>query len=160
MANKKFSSKVIERFDISFVTNPITKNSYIEVGRVPDNVIVTNGWAVIKTELGDADDGDNTTLAIGYDSNTDASPYPATAITNMNANTYLKLIPGVINIAASQAITTVDTPAEAVALGRVSGATFGGTVVTTTKKIVLSASNDQNIDKGTMTIWLEYLKVF
>ena len=160
MGKSKFKSKVIEKFDISFVTNPITKNSYIEVGRVPDNVLITNGWAVIKTELGDADDGDNTTLAIGFDSNTDASLYPATAITAMNANAYLKLIPGVINIGSGQALTTVDTPAEAVAVGRVSGNTFGGTVVTTTKKIVLSASNDQNIDKGTMTIWLEYLKIF
>jgi len=158
-ANRKFSSKVIERFDVSFVTNPITKNSYIEIGRTPKNCIITDGWAIIKTELGDADDGDNTTLAIGWDANADASLYPATSIAGMDAGVYLKLIPGVLNIALNQAITTVDTPAEIVAVGRASAATHGGTVITTTSKaLYLSASNDQNINKGTMTIWLEYFK--
>jgi hypothetical protein len=157
MANRKFTSKVVQRFDIAFATTPITANSYITIGSVPANVMLIDGWAVIKTELGDADDGDNTTLSIGYTSAATAL-YPATSIASMDAGVYLKLIPGVLNIKAAEAITTIDTPAEIVGIARNSGDTHGGVVLTTTKDVILSASNDQNINTGTMTIFLEYLK--
>jgi hypothetical protein len=84
--------------------------------------------------------------------------YPATAITAMNANVYLKLYPGVINVGSGNALTTVDTPAEAVAIGRVSGDTFSGRVITSNVALLLTASADQNIDKGTISVYFEYLK--
>lgn len=158
MATKQFTSKKTMKFDVNFATTPITANSNITIGYIPANIILTDGWAIIKTELGDADEGDNTTLSIGIASTADAL-YPATSIAGMNANTYLKLIPGVINIKSGEAITTVDTPAEIVALGRNSGATHGGQVITSNSAITLSASNDQNINAGTMSIYLEYFKV-
>lgn len=157
MANKLYSSKIVQRIDVNFATTPITANSYITVGQLPANLIITDGWAVIKTELGDADAGDDTTMSIGY-TGAAAALYAATAITNMNAGVYLKLLPGVINIVAAQAITTVDTPEEAVSIARASADTFTGKVLTTTKDIILTASNDQNINDGTMSIFIEYLK--
>lgn len=157
MANRKFTSKITQRFDIDFSVTPITANSYITIGTLPANVLIMDGWAVIKTELGDADAGDDTTLSIGYTSAATAL-YPATSIAGMNAGAYLKLVPGVINIVASAAITTVDTPAEVIALSRNSGDTHGGIVLTATKDVILSASNDQNINDGTMTIFIEYYK--
>lgn len=157
MANKKFSSKIVQRFDVSFVTDPITAGSYISIGTLPANCLITDGWAVIKTELGDVDNGDDTTLSIGYTSSATAL-YPATSIASMNANVYLKLIPGVLNIVAAEAITTVDTPAEIVAVGRASGDTHSGIALTANKSVILSASADQNINQGTLTIWIEYLK--
>lgn len=159
MANKKFTSKIVQRWDVNFATTPITANSYITLpGALPANCLITDGWAVItSTEIQDADDGDNTTLSIGYNGAATAF-YPATSIASMNLGVYLKLIPGVINVVAAEAITTVDTPAEAVALARASGDTFSGIALTAEKHIILSASNDQNIDAGTMSIFIEYLK--
>lgn len=157
MANKLYSGKVVQRFDINFATTPITANSYITVGTLPANVFITDGWAFIKTELHDADAGDNTTLSIGY-TGVAAGFYPATAITSMDANVYLKLIPGVLEIKAGEAITTVDTAVEVVALARNTGLTHNGIALTATKNIILTASNDQNINAGTMSIFLEYFK--
>lgn len=157
MANKLYSSKTVQRIDVDFATTPITANSNIIIGQLPANVFITDGWAFIKTELGDADAGDDTTLSIGY-TGVAAGFYPATAITSMDANVVLKLIPGVLEIKSGEAITTVDTAVEVVALARNAGATHNGIALTTTKNIILSASNDQNINSGTMSIFLEYFK--
>ena len=159
MANKKFSSKVVQRWDIDFTATPITAGSYITLnGALPTNCLITDGWAVItSTEIRDKDDGDNTTLSIGYTSAATAF-YPATSIAGMNLGVYLKLIPGVLNIGDSQAITTVDTPAEVVAIARVSGDTHSGIALSAEKHIILTAGADQDIDDGTMSIFLEYLK--
>jgi hypothetical protein len=159
MANKKFSSKIVQRWDINFATTPITAGASLTLpGALPTNCLITDGWAVItSTEIQDANEGDNTTLSIGYTAAATAF-YPATSIAGLNLGVYLKLIPGVINIGDSQAITSVDTPAEAVAVARVSGDTFSGLPLSAEKHIILSASADQNINEGTMSIFLEYLK--
>ena len=157
MAYKKFSSKIVQRFDINFATTPVVAGATLSVGTIPDDVLITDGWVVVKTELGDADLGDDTTLSIGYTASA-AAFYPATSIAGMNASVYLKLNPGVINIGAGQALTTVDTPAEAVALGRVSGDTFSGKVTTANVALLFTASADQNINAGTISVFLEYLK--
>lgn len=155
---RQFTSKKVVKFDVDFAVTPITANAAITIGYIPANALITDGWAVIKTELGDADEGDDTTLSIGLAASA-AALYPATAITGMNANVYLKLIPGVLNIGAAAVITTVDTPAEVVALGRVSADTHSGTVLTTTSAITMTASNDQNINAGTMSLYIEYFKI-
>lgn len=157
MANKFFSGKVVQRIDVDFAATPITANSNITVATLPANCFITDGWAFIKTELGDADAGDNTTLSIGY-TGVAAGFYPATSIADMDAAVVLKLIPGVLEIKAGEAITTVDTAVEVVALARNSGATHNGIALTATKNVILSASNDQNINAGTMSIFLEYFK--
>jgi hypothetical protein len=156
MANKKFSSKKVQRWDVNFATTGLAAAGVMILdGAIPTNALITNGWAVIKTSLGDTDD-DSTTLAIGYTSVT-AGFYPAIAVSGLNAGVYLKLLPGVINIGDSLAITTVDTPAETVALGRVSGDTFGGVVSAHEHHVILTASNDHDIDAGIISIFLEYL---
>jgi len=157
MANKLYSSKVVQKFDVNFATTAITAASYITVGTLPANVIVTDGWAIIKTELGDADTGDDTTLSIGY-TGVAAGFYPATSIAGMDAAVYLKLIPGVINIVAAELITTVDTPVEVVALARASANTHSGIALTATKDIILTAGAGVNINDGTMSIFIEYFK--
>lgn len=157
MANKKFSSAVTQRFDINFATTPVVANSTLSVGTLPDNCIITDGWVVIKTELGDADAGDDTTLSIGYTGAATAF-YPATSIAGMDANVYLRLIPGVINIVDSAIIGTIDTPAEIVAIGRASADTYSGKVLTDNKALLFTASNDQNINAGTISVFLTYLK--
>jgi hypothetical protein len=159
MANKKFSSKIVQRWDVNFATTPITAGSYITLpGALPANCIITDGWAVItSTEIRDADDSDDQNLSIGYNGAATAF-YPATAITAMNLGVYLKLIPGVINIVAAEAIATIDTPAEAVAIARASGDTFSGIALSAEKHIILTDSAGQDIDEGTMSIFIEYLK--
>jgi len=157
MANKKFSSAVTQRFDINFATTPVVKNSTLSVGTLPDNCLITDGWVVIKTELGDADNADDTTLSIGYTGAATAF-YPATSIAGMDAGVYLKLIPGVINIGSGELIATVDTPAEIVGIARVSADTHSGEVLTDNKALLFTASNDQNINAGTISVFLTYLK--
>ena len=159
MANKKFSSKIVQRWDVNFATTPVTSGAAITLpGALPVNCLITDGWAVItSTEIRDKDDGDNTTLSIGY-TGTAAGFYPATSIASMNLGTYLKLIPGVLNIVNGQAITTVDIPAEIVAIARASADTHSGIVNATETHVILTASADQDIDEGTMSIFIEYLK--
>jgi len=155
---RKFSSKKTQRFDISFVTDPLTAAGTLSFGTIPDDVLITDGWAIIKTELGDADDGDDTTLSLGVTGSATAL-YPATSIAGLNAGVYLKLIPGVLNIGNGEIIATVDTPAEVVALARVSGDTHSGVVnATSNVALLLTAGAGEDIDKGTMTVFLEYLK--
>ena len=155
---RQFTSKKVVKFDVDFAVTPITANAAITIGYLPANALITDGWAVIKTELGDADEGDDTTLSIGLASSATAL-YPATSIAGMNANVYLKLIPGVIDIKSGEAITTVDTPAEVVALDRNSGATHGGTIITANSAITMTASNDKDINAGTMSLYIEYFKI-
>jgi hypothetical protein len=156
MANKKFSSTKTKRFDVNFATTNVTSAATINLGELPKNIIVTNGWAYVKTAILDADD-ESTTLSIGY---TDAAAgfYPATAISGLTAGVYLKLIPGVINIKADALITTVDTPVEVVALSRNTGLTHGGVVLTTNQQVTITASADHTVNAGTLTIWVEYLE--
>lgn len=158
MANRKFSSKIVQRFDVNFATTPITQSSYISIGLLPKNSLVTDGYMVVKTELGDADDGDDTTLSIGVTSAATAL-YAATSIAGMNANTIWKLEPGVLNIGSGQAITTVDTPAEVVAKGRtITGLEMTSLDMTDNKWVILTAGAGQNINAGTVSIFIEYLK--
>ena len=155
MANKFYTSEVVQKFSIDFSVKNAVKNTSTAFGRLPKNIIITDAWAVCETELGDADDGDNTTISIGYTSSA-AAFYPATSIANMNAGTYLRLIPGVLNIVVNEAITTVDTPAEIVALGRASADTHSGVVLTSEVELLIAAGNDQNIDKGKLHIFVKY----
>lgn len=157
MANRLYSSRTIQRIDVSFVTTPITAGSFITAGQLPANIIMTDGWAVIKTELGDVDNGDDTTLSIGY-TGVAAGLYPVLAITTMDAGTYLRLIPGVLEIGAAAVITAVDTAIEIVPQTRNSGATHNGVVLTATKDVILTAGAGVNINQGTMSIFIEYLK--
>jgi len=157
MANKLYASKVVQKFICDFTLTPVVANTSVGYGRLPKNIVLKDAWAVCETELGDVDNGDNTTLSIGYTGQATAF-YPATSIANMNASAYLKLIPGVLNIGSGEVITTVDTPAEVVAIGRVSANTHSGIVLTSETELILSASNDQNINQGKMHIFVEYYK--
>jgi hypothetical protein len=156
MANKIFTSTKTKRFDVDFAVTNMTTGSTLNLGGLPKNIIVTNGWAYIKTTILDADD-ESTLLSIGY---TDAAAgfYPATALTSLTAGVYLKLIPGVLDIKAAELITTVDTPAEIVALGRNTGLTHGGVVLQTAQQVTLTVGADHTVNAGTMTIWVEYLE--
>jgi hypothetical protein len=156
MANKKFTSTKTKRFDVNFATTNMTSGTTLSLGGLPKNIIVTNGWAIVKTAIMDAGD-ESTTLSIGY---TDAAAgfYPATALTSLTAGVYLKLIPGVLNIVDSAVITAVDTPAEVVALSRASGNTHSGIVLSTAQQVTLTVSADHTVNAGTMTIWVEYLE--
>lgn len=156
MANKNFTSTQLKRFDVDFAATNLAAAGTLNLGGLPKNVIITNGWAYIKTAIEDNGD-ESTTLSIGY---TDAAAgfYPATAVSGLTAGVYLKLIPGVLNIGNGQALITVDTPAEAVALARVSGDTNSGLYLQTAQQVTLTSSNDHIINAGTMTIWVEYLK--
>jgi hypothetical protein len=153
MANKLYTSAVTQKFVVDFTTKSATANASTAYGRLPKNIVITDAWAVCETELGDADNGDNTTISIGYTSAA-AAFYPATSIASMNAGTYLKLIPGVINVGAAEALTPVDTPLKVVALGRVSGNTHSGIVLTTEVELIIAARNDQDIDQCKMHIFI------
>ena len=158
MANKNFVSTKTKRFDVDFAVTNIPVTSTINLGELPKNIIVTNGWAYIKTTI--LDDGDESTvMSIGY---TDAAAgfYPATVLTSLTIGKYLKLIPGVLNIKAAEIITTVDTPAEVVAIARNNGDTHGGVVLQTAQQVTLTttATNPHIVNAGTMTIWIEYLE--
>jgi len=157
MANKFYTSEVTQKFSIDFSVKNAVKNASTSYGRLPKNIIIIDAWAVCETELGDADAGDDTTISIGYTGQA-AAFYPATSIDNMNAGTYLKLIPGVINVGSGQAITSVDTPAEVVAIARVSADTHSGIVLTDVKELIIAASNDQNISEGKLHIFVKYYK--
>jgi hypothetical protein len=156
MANKKFTSTVCKRFDVDFAVNNMTTGSTLNLGGLPANILITDGWAYVKTTIMDAGD-ESTTLSIGY---TDAAAglYPATALTSITAGKYLKLIPGVLNIKASEVITTIDTPLEIVALARNTGETHGGIALTTAQQVTLTVSADHTVNAGTMSIWVEYLE--
>ena len=51
MANKKFVSTKTKRFDVDFAVTNIPVTSTINLGGLPKNIIVTNGWAYIKTTI-------------------------------------------------------------------------------------------------------------
>jgi hypothetical protein len=156
MANKKLTSTKTKRFDVDFAVTNMTSGTTLNLGGLPKNIIITNGWAYVKTTILDAGD-ESTTLSIGY---TDAAAglYPATVLTSLTASNYLKLIPGILNIGVGEVITTVDTPAEVVAIGRVSANTSSGIVLQTAQQVTLTVSADHTVNAGTMTIWVEYLE--
>lgn len=156
MANKKFVSSKVARFDVDFSVTNVTAAATINIGSLPKNIIITDGWAYIKTSIMDNGD-ESTTLSIGY---TDAAAgfYPATALTSLLTTKYLKLIPGVLNVGTGEVITTVDTPAEVVGIARVSADTYSGLVLTTAQRVTMTSSNDHVINAGTMSVWVEYLE--
>jgi hypothetical protein len=158
MANKKFVSTKTKRFDVDFAVTNIAATSTINLGGLPKNIIVTNGWAYIKTTIEDAGD-ESSVLSIGY-TDSAAGFYPATVLTSLVAGKYLKLIPSVLNIKADEIITTIDTPVKIVDLARNSGDTHGGVVLTTAQQVTLTttATNPHIVNVGTMTIWIEYLE--
>jgi hypothetical protein len=65
MANKKFTSTKTKRFDVDFAVTNMTTGTTLSLGDLPKNIIVTNGWAYVKTSIMDAGD-ESTTLSIGY----------------------------------------------------------------------------------------------
>ena len=154
--SNEFLTKRVVQFTYDVTINGGTKNTSIDIGGLPDNAILTGGYAHVITKPIDADAGDNTTVSLGY-TGVVAGFYPATAISSLTAGSVLKLIPGVINVGSGEAITTVDTPAEAVAIGRVSGDTFSLIALTDSKRVLVSINNDQNLTVGKINVFIEYV---
>lgn len=151
---KQFAALKTQKYTWDATVDGGTKNTSISIGTLPANSMIVGGWAYINT----TPVGDTTTLALGYTSATTAFS-AATTATSLTGGTYLRLAPGVINIGSGQAITTVDTPAEAIAYGRVSSDTFGALALTANKEVLVTLSNDSNLTAGKITVFIEYYLV-
>jgi len=151
---KSFASLKTQKFVYDATVDGGTKNTSISIGTLPKNAMIVGGWAYVNT----LPVGATTTLALGYTGATTAFS-AATTAANLAAGTYLRLTPGVINIGAGNAITTVDTPAEAVAYTRVSADTFGAITLTANKEVLVTLSNDNDLTAGKLTVFIEYYLV-
>jgi hypothetical protein len=154
--SNEFLTKHVAKFTYDFAVNGGVKGTSIDLGGLPDDALIVNGFAEVITKPVDADAGDDTTVSIGYTGAT-AAFLPLTAVSGLTAGLAVKLIPGVMNVGSGQAITTVDTPAEAVAVTRVSGDTFSIIKLTASKRVLFSIENSQNLTAGKINIYLEYV---
>ncbi len=151
-----FSEQRVQKFTYNTATDVVTTNTVVTIGYLPANALITNGWSKVTATFSDANAGDDTTIALGY-TGVAAGFFPATACGSFTNNLLLKLIPGVLNIGDSQVITTVDTPAEIVAVARVSGNTHSLINLTAYKAVLLTIGNDVALDAGSMDIYIEYV---
>jgi len=151
----QFLTKRVAKFTYDVAVHGGVKNTSIVIGKLPKNAYVTDGWAYIAT----TPVGATTTLALGITGATGAFYAATTATTLADTVGMLKLLPGVLNIGDSQPITTVDTPAEIVAIGRVSGATYNTVKTTANVDVLVTLSNDNNLTAGKIHVYLEYFIV-
>src|SRR5512133_2144449 len=104
----EFMQKRVQKFTYKPSVDGGTTNTDIAIGNLPKGAFLVNGYAHVVNALGD-DGDDSTTISLGYTGAATAF-YPATAISALTNDITLKLIPGVINIGAAEALTTIDTP--------------------------------------------------
>ncbi len=151
-----FVEKRVQKFTYNALVDSVTKNTSVTIGYLPANALIVNGYAKVTVAFTDSDAGNDTTVSLGYTSAV-AAFYPATACSALTDNVVLKLIPGVINIGAAEAITTVDTPAEIVAVARVSGDTHSLINFTAGVAVLLSISNHKDLATGRIDVYIEYV---
>lgn len=148
--NNEFLNKHTARFTYDVAVNGGTKNTSISLGTLPKGAFIVGGWAYVNT----VPVGATTTLAIGV-TGTTALLYPATIATTLVGGAKLQLLPGVLNIGAAAAITTIDTPAEIVAVSR-TGFDASTTVLASDCEVLITLSNDNDLTQGKITILVEY----
>lgn len=151
----EFMQKRVQKFTYKPSVDGGTKNTAIAIGILPKGALIVNGYAHVVNAFGD-DDDNSTTLSFGYTGAATAF-YAATAVSALTNDVMLKLIPGVLNIGNGALITTVDTPAEIVALSRVAGDTYGFIYLTADKEVLTTVSNDHNVDEGEIDLFIEYV---
>ncbi len=153
MANE-FLTKRCKKFTYDVAVHGGTKNTSIVIGQLPAGVLVTDGWGIVRT----TPVGATTTLSAGV-TGAVAAIYPATTATTLATatnNGVIKLLPGVLNVGAAEALTTVDTPAEIVAIGRVTGDTVAKVYSATVTNVLVALSNDNDLTAGKIDFYLEY----
>jgi hypothetical protein len=150
---KSFAALKTQKFVYDVAVDGGVKNTSISIGTLPKSAFIVGGWAYVNT----VPVGDTTTLAIGI-TGTTAGLYPATTATTLAGNSKLQLLPGVLNIGSGQAITTVDTPAEIVAVSR-TGFDATTVVLDSNKEVLITLSNDNNLTQGKITIFIQYYMI-
>lgn len=153
-AKNEFLTTRIQKFTWDFSVDGGANNSAIVLGDLPDNALITKGWAHVVTKPVDSDAGDDQTISLGYTGAATAF-MAATAISSLTAGKTIRLLPGVLTIGAGQAITTVDTAAEICAVSR-SGADFGAIKLTADKRVLLTIADDVALTAGKIHVYIEY----
>lgn len=150
---KSFAALKTQKFVFDVAVDGGTKGTSISIGTLPKSAFIVGGWAYVNT----VPVGATTTLALGVTGSTTAL-YPATTATTLAGGSKLQLVPGVINIGAAQAITTVDTPAEIVAVGR-TGFDASTVVLDGNKEVLVTLSNDNDLTQGKITVFIAYYQL-
>lgn len=150
---KSFAALKTQKFVYDVSVNGGTKGTSISIGTLPKSAFIVGGWAYVNT----VPVGATTTLSIGI-TGTTAGLYPATTATTLSGNSKLQLLPGVINIGAGAAITTIDTPAEVVAVGR-TGFDATTVVLDSNKEVLITLSNDNDLTQGKITVFVQYYMI-
>ena len=145
----EFMTKRVQKFTYDVSVHGGTENTSIEIGRLPANALITGGFAKVTTAFSDSDNGNDTTVALGYTGATTAF-LAATACTALTDNAVFTLLPGQPALGADAAH---DTAVEVAALVAASYINL------TAEKSVLVTINDSNtdLDAGSIDIFIEYV---
>jgi len=142
-----FLTKRIQRFTWNqAVDGNLANNTSTPIGTLPKGSIVVGGYIYVQTDVTDADDGDDSTIAVGLTGDT-TSLYAATAVSGLETGTLLSLLPGNFALdgnalsAANMAIAKDDT----------------WILNATDVNVILTTGDDEAIDAGEIHIFIEYL---
>ena len=148
VANDFLNKRVLKcTYDVA-VNGGVDDTAYT-IGYLPAGAIVTGGFGIVRTAFDDGAD-ESTTIAIGYAGAASAF-MAATAGSAVNAFTNLvfTLLPGQ---AALDVDAAHDTAAEVAALVAASYI-----VLSASKAVIVTLSNDTNFTAGKIDIYLEYV---
>lgn len=146
MAKNEFLVKRVHKFtwDQS-VDGNLANNASTAIGTLPKGALITGGAIYVETDVTDADDGDDSTISVGYTGATTAF-YGATAVSSLETGTLLSLLPG--NFALDgNALTAAN-----MAIAR--DATY--ILLDADKNVLLTTGDDQAIDAGKIHVIVEY----
>lgn len=129
------------------VDGNLANNTSTSIGTLPKGALITGGAIHVVTDITDADDGDDSTLAIGYTGATTAF-WAATAVSVLETGKLLSLLPGSPALGADAAHDTAAEVAELVDASWI--------LLDDNKEVLLTTGNDQALDAGKINVFVEY----
>lgn len=147
--NNEFLVKRVQKFTYNVDEHGGTFNTAIEIGRLPANALIVGGYAKVTTAITDSDDGNDTTISLGYTGAATAF-LAATACNDLTDNAVFTLLPGQAALGVDAAHDTAVEVAALVAASYIN--------LTAEKSVLVTISNSAtNIDTGKMDIFIEYV---
>lgn len=147
-ANNEFLVKRVQKFtwDQS-VDGNLANNASTSIGTLPKGALITGGAIHVVTDVTDADEGDDSTIAFGYTGAT-AAFWAATAVSVLEAGKLLSILPGSPALGDDAAHNLAAEVAELVDDSWI--------LLTADKEVLLTTGNDEAIDAGKINVFIEY----
>lgn len=151
----RFLNERIQKFSYNVTVDGGTDNTAYTLGTLPANILITGGFASVRTNFDDGAD-ESTTVSLGYTGAATAF-MAAKAGSALNTAQNVTLLPGVPGLDSGQANITDISDQTAAVIATNTAASY--IELTANKNVILTLSDDTDFTAGAIDVYIKYIQL-